>query len=283
MRLMKLMAAMLPSIDMSSIDWSRPWYASIAAAARDVVSSHDWLAALNRCAAESTLVNHRGLPLKFVEQAALPSGMAYEAFISSDGTIPTRDNLHDLFNGLVWLSFPEIKRQLNALQAAQIERIGIGKSRGPARDAATIFDENCALLVVSDSDQGRALVAAMRNHHWRTAFIEQRAMFNAHAHSQAQVWLFGHALMEKLVSPYKSITAHTWVVMAPSEYFQMPHPAQRQWLDTFIANDLQQRAAEDFNTKCFTPLPVLGVPGWWSSQDGDFYDDTAVFRPKPVR
>jgi hypothetical protein len=28
------------------------------------------------------------------------------------------------------------------------------------------------------------------------------------------------------------------------------------------------------------PLPVLGVPGWWSANDAaDFYDDAEVFRP----
>jgi hypothetical protein len=34
------------------------------------------------------------------------------------------------------------------------------------------------------------------------------------------------------------------------------------------------------NTSCFTPLPVLGVPGWWSQQDEAFYADTSVFRAK---
>ncbi|HBZ06685.1 MAG TPA: DUF3025 domain-containing protein, partial [Massilia sp.] len=32
----------------------------------------------------------------------------------------------------------------------------------------------------------------------------------------------------------------------------------------------------------FTPLPVLGVPGWWPEQDAAFYADTSVFRPKRV-
>jgi hypothetical protein len=49
--------------------------------------------------------------------------------------VPTRENLHDFFNGLVWQTFPLIKRELNALQAAQIAAAGVGKSRGPARDA----------------------------------------------------------------------------------------------------------------------------------------------------
>ncbi|HMM24565.1 MAG TPA: DUF3025 domain-containing protein [Pseudoxanthomonas mexicana] len=31
-----------------------------------------------------------------------------------------------------------------------------------------------------------------------------------------------------------------------------------------------------------TPLPVLGVPGWWDGNaDPAFYADAAVFRPPP--
>lgn len=41
--------------------------------------------------------------VRFVEQAALPSDEPYESFIARTGCVPTRDNLHDLFNGLMWL------------------------------------------------------------------------------------------------------------------------------------------------------------------------------------
>jgi hypothetical protein len=34
------------------------------------------------------------------------------------------------------------------------------------------------------------------------------------------------------------------------------------------------------STAGFTPLPVLGVPGWWQGQDEAFYLDQTVFRPK---
>ena len=79
-------------------------------------------------------------------RASCPGGEAYEAFIFRTGCVPTRDNLHDLFNGLVWLRFRASKRQLNALHAQQIESAGVGRTRGPLRDALTLFDENAALL-----------------------------------------------------------------------------------------------------------------------------------------
>ena len=260
----------------TSIDWARPWYASIQAVAKKIIAHSDWMAVLNQECAAKRLTNHHELPLSFVEQSVVPEGTAYETFISATGTVPTRNNLHDLFNALVWLSFPNIKRQLNALQAAQIARAGVGKSRGPARDAATIFDENCALLVVSDTAQGTAVAEAIRNHQWQSVFLDQRDIFKQHA----EVWLFGHALMEKLVAPYKSITAHAWIVTARDDFFSMTHLARREWLDVQVAHELQKRDLQGFSTACFTPLPVLGVPGWWQPQDREFYADAAVFRPK---
>jgi hypothetical protein len=36
--------------------------------------------------------------------------------------------------------------------------------------------------------------------------------------------------------------------------------------------------------KPFTPLPVLGIPGWCQeNEDVSFYDDPRVFRPPPAR
>ena len=270
----------------SAIDWARPWLHSVRAAAAaagvdtdfesDVDSDSGAASIIPFFSAQASarkLCNHQGLPLAFVPQSALPEGVAYEEFIGATGGVPTRENLHDFFNALVWLSFPLIKRQLNALQAAQIAQDGVGKSRGPARDAATLFDENAALLVVRDCGQGRALVQALRGHEWRAAFVELRELFG----KDAQVWLFGHALMEKLVAPYKAITAHTRIVMADDGYFALDRAGQQAWLDAQVAQALAQ---EGLSKAGFTPLPVLGVPGWWPQQDEEFYSDAAVFRPK---
>ena len=256
------------------IDWARPWYDSVRPTfARLDIAGGDAIAAFNADAGALGLRNAGGQPLRFVPQDELPEGRAYEEFIGATGCVPTRDNLHDFFNALVWRTFPRIKQQLNALQSAQIALAGVGKSRGPARDGATIFDENSALLVVRDSDDGRALVEALRGHRWQEAFCQRRAAFGQHA----QVWLFGHALMEKLVAPRKAITAHTRVIVAGDDYFSLNPEAQRAWIDDHEARAL---AAEPLSTACFTPLPVLGVPGWWPQQDDEFYADTSVFRPK---
>ncbi len=253
-----------------ALDWGRSWHAAVRAAGESIAQAHDLRAALNTAAAAQQLQNHRGLPLSFVPQQALPPGTAYEAYISATGQVPTRDNLHDFFNALVWLSFPLIKRQLNALQAAEIERVG-AKLRGRLRDAATLFDENAALVVLRDGASGRALAQALRERRWHDAFIGQRTAFE----TDCRILLFGHALMEKLATPYKAITAHAWLLTATSDFFDLPLAAQTAWIDATVARQL----SSDLTPSSLTPLPVMGVPGWSEQQNAAFYMDTDVFRP----
>lgn len=258
------------------IDWSRPWLAPFRVLAGEIIREPDWRSALNERAAAMELKNHRGLPIRFVPQSDLPPGTAYEAFISATGGVPTRSNLHDFFNALVWLTFPKIKVRLNALQAAEIEKNPAappgqerhGAVRGKLRDAATIFDENAALLVVRE----QTLIDAFREHQWQDMFITRRENF----FRDCDVWLFGHALMEKLVHPYKAITAHAWPLIADNAFFGQSAAGRRVWLDGTVSEQL----AAGFQTSCFTPLPVLGIPRWWDAQDAPYYADRAVFRPK---
>lgn len=198
-----------------------------------------------------------GVPVRFVPQAELPTDMAYEQFIFEQQRVPTRDGLHDFFNGLVWLHFPQTKRRLNQLQAEQIAADGIQPVRGPLRDALTVFDENAALLQVPD-----ALWDALAARDWPQLFITLRPMW-----MQTRLTLFGHALLEKLVRPRKAITAHV---------YRVPLDVAPTALDAWLAQDLHD---EQLVSKPFVPLPVLGVPGWWSKQDTAFYADAQVFRP----
>jgi hypothetical protein len=264
----------------SRIDWTQPWYASVRVIARELAARMDMgmdlSEALNAQAVQHHLCNLDGLPLRFVPQAALPEGMAYESFIHASGQVPTRDNLHDLFNALVWFAFPRIKQQLNALQAAQIAAAGVGQERGALRDGVTIFDENAALIVVRAGCCGQGLLDALRAHQWHELFCRQSTAFGL----DAEVWLFGHALMEKLAAPYKAITAHSWAVFADDAFFRLEPQVKRVWLDGQVARQLR---ALPLSTACFTPLPVLGVPGWEPLQDAAFYADESVFRPKRIK
>ena len=94
---------------LAQIDWARPWYDAVRPAfERLALEGDEFLDAFNRNAQALGLRNHALLPLRFVPQAALPEGRAYEEFIGATGQVPTRDNLHDFFNGLVWQTFPLI-------------------------------------------------------------------------------------------------------------------------------------------------------------------------------
>ncbi len=197
-------------------------------------------------------------PVRFVPQSALPTGVAYEQFIFDTQQVPTRDGLHDFFNGLCWLHFPATKTKLNQLQAAQIAQTGIQPVRGPARDALTVFDENAAFLQAPD-----ALWDALAAKDWHSVFITLRPLWQ-----QVTLLLFGHALLEKLVYPRKPITAHVYRAQAASNSIAD--------MDAWMAADL---SAEKLATKPFAHLPVLGVPGWWpANADAAFYADATVFR-----
>ena len=237
-----------------------------------------WRDVFNNAAAHRAIENHRACSLQFVDQAELPPGTAYEAFISQTGQVPSRSNLHDFFNALVWLTYPRSKAQLNALQAAELARhrnagasaggSNVASTRGAVRDRATIFDENAAVLISADPAIERALQA----HAWQDTLVERRMAFGV----SCEVRLFGHALLEKLVKPYKAISAHVWILQVEPAYFALSAIQKTALVDGLLSARLQQRLLDTAPT----PLPVLGVPGWWPAQDNAFYADASVFRPQ---
>ena len=145
----------------ASPDWSEPWFAPVAADGRSVQchlsAGHDLPQALGALPA---------CPVRFVPQTALPPATAYEQFIFDTGCVPTRENLHDFFNGLCWLRFPQTKQRLNRLQAAEIAAAGVREVRGPVRDALTLFDENAALLQAPEP-----LWDALTARDWHSLFV----------------------------------------------------------------------------------------------------------------
>ncbi|HEY2256295.1 MAG TPA: DUF3025 domain-containing protein [Variovorax sp.] len=244
------------------IDAGRPWLAPYAPRLARVATAAGRDGVARALSADAAAVELAAGHLKFVAQDGAPPGEAYESFIFRTACVPTRDNLHDFFNGLVWLEFPEAKRQLNELQAREIARSGVGNARGALRDALTLFDENGAVL-----DAPLALWEALLARDWRHLFVTQRALWR-----DAKLLVFGHALLEKLESPRKPATAH--VLRAPGA-------------DPSIAIDDRAIAAalqpEHLVTKPFVPLPVLGVPGWcFGNENFSFYDDSDVFRSRRV-
>ena len=241
-------------LQLDGIDWHAPWLVPLRAVGQAVQQR-----VLVGCLVADALNSVGACPVGFVRQAELPPGQAYEHFIFDTGQVPTRENLHDFFNGLVWLQFPHTKRRLNQLQAQAIAADGVQAVRGPLRDALTVFDENGAVLSAPP-----ALWAALRARDWQALFVDLRPLWR-----EARLVLFGHALLEKLVSPRKPTVAH--VYQAPVAINSIAS------LDAWLAQAVQPGP---WSAKPFTPLPVLGVPGWWPANEvPGFYGDAQVFRP----
>jgi hypothetical protein len=236
------------------LDTGGPWFAPW----RDV--GHRVAASLAGGAPLHEALNaHATAAVRFVSSQELPPAMAYEQYIFETARCPTRENLHDFFNGLCWLQLPLAKKRLNELQAGEIARAGVGGVRGPVRDAITVFDENGALL-----DAPPAIWEALLTRDWPRLFIDLRPLW-----AQARIVVFGHALLEKLVEPRKDITAHVWRFQCPA--------ASVAAVDRWLAG---QFTAGLLAAKPFTPLPVMGIPGWTPENETlSFYDDPLVFRP----
>ncbi len=239
--------------------WTLPWHSPWRKTGLHILNSWQQQPdALHAClAAKQT--NFIAVP-----QTLLLGDEAYEAFIYRTHTVPTRNNAHDFFNGLCWLRFPQTKQQLNRLQAQALAQQGVTAHRGALRDALTLFDENAALLCAPE-----ILWQALKRQDWQALFVTYRE-----AWKDAHLTLFGHALLEKLLKPYKGITAHVLCMPVPVDIQAAGDAALDAWLSHHIHETEMQ-------AKPFLPLPVLGVPAWWpANEEMGFYEDPQVFRPQ---
>jgi hypothetical protein len=231
-----------------------PWFRVLGPWAQQLPADGSAAERLNAVRAAEVAVSagqragHRPPP-RFAPPDAASPDVPYETYIARHGEVPTRDNAHDLLNGLVWLAHTPLKWRLNALQAQALDEQGVQQRRGPLRDALTVFDENGALW----PDPDPLLLQAWQRRDWQALFVHHRARWEGQ-----DVVVFGHALLDSLLNaPRKGLTAHVLI-----------HP------------EPMALAAAGWAAKPFLPLPLCGIPGWWPGQDSPhFYEDPKVFRP----
>ena len=122
-----------------------------------------------------------------------PVSERYDVVIDARGEIPTRSgNWHDLFNALVWASFPRAKSRLSARQRRLHEDRA---RRGDDRNARTRGQDALALL-----DEGGALsLCAPGDLDAFTRELIDRPLAEMVREGRARVLLFGHAALEHLV------------------------------------------------------------------------------------
>ena len=220
-----------------------------------------------------------GAPIRFVPARTSPSrdfSAQYEVRIFERGEVQTRaDNWHDLFNALVWLAFPTTKAALNRHHYQQMKARWGEKLRGTARDVLTLFDEGGIVVACADA----ALAALLREFQWKELFWERRR----DVLDSMSFCVFGHAIYEKALAPYKGVTAKALIVDVAPGVIAAPPPIQLAELDSRAA-DYFSSADVLASTRYLSPLPVLGVPGWEPGNACErYYDDEAQFRPGRVR
>jgi hypothetical protein len=131
-----------------------------------------------------------------------------------------------------------------------------------------VFDEGGAVLVCASRELEQALLA----YQWQRAFID---LADHWAH--ARLWLFGHALLERLLQPTPGITTKCMLASVDSAFFGLDFGIQRQRIDGAIAAYVDHAP---FDPQALAPLPLLGIPGWFPNQDPAFYADLNYFRPQ---
>jgi hypothetical protein len=220
-----------------------------------------------------------GAPLRLVPQvgkAGRPE-LRYEERIYRRGELQVRaHNWHDLFNVLVWLTFPRAKAALNAKHHAAFERrAATAPNRGPVEDALTLFDEGGVIVAATS----RELLDLLRAYAWRELFWRCRGAVAANM----RFFLFGHALYEKALRPFAGITGRGLCFDVDKDFLQVPAAVRLAELDARVTAHI---GAPDrlTTTRDLAPVPILGVPGWCAENEVEaYYDNTDYFRPRPQR
>ncbi len=219
-----------------------------------------------------------GMPLRFVKQerGRLNFEAQYEPRCYLAGEVQTRENnWHDLFNALVWRTFPESKAAINARHYRALvnsPHADVGGRRGSERDMLTLFDESGVAVAYADDE----LAALLRGFRWKELFWQRREQVNA----VMGFHLFGHGLYEKAMQPYPGMTGQGLLLKVEREFFAWPPEERQAHLDGVLANYFFV-PGNCRSTRELAPVPLLGVPGW-TAENGNsiYYDDTRYFRRK---
>src|SRR5262249_31358668 len=144
------------------------------------------------------------------------------------GEVQTRArDWHDLFNALVWITFPATKGTFNRIHYEQMLARRGERERGTARDVLTLFDEAGVVIACADA----ALAALLVAHQWKRLFWERRADVGR----AMRFFVFGHAIYEKALEPYKGVTAKALIVDVGDDFFELPLERQLDRMDAAAA------------------------------------------------
>ncbi|MDP1646061.1 MAG: DUF3025 domain-containing protein [Thiobacillus sp.] len=228
--------------------------------ALDLDRVHPTLDELNALASAHHTTQANGLPLRFIAAKGHLSARDYEIHILHTGQVPTRaDTWHDVLNALVWLRFPRFKAALNAAHGEAIA-VEADSRRGRRRDALTVLDESGVWVISRES----TLPALLAGRAWHTLFWEARSRVE----TEMRFVVVGHALLEKALAPYPSMTGKCLLLRSDS---LDPDAVDVQAVMVLGAIDTPRQLA---------PLPVQGIPGWDAANaHAAYYANREIFRP----
>ena len=247
-----------------------------------------WPNASGLNALKSNLATHLGrnsqlLPEFVCQSHIIESSLYYEQIILHKNIIPTRPNSwHDLFNGLIWLQFPQTKRLLNQQHVADIDSYGLSP-RTLRRNNLTHFDE-CGVIVTyhrhrhrQRADPLEQLIEGLKQHQWKSVFVDNRQCWGNELNS----FIFGHANLEMLLQPFIGLTGKFLAVEVDSQFSSLSYAEQVAQLDELLVHKILE--TDLFSTpKPLNPMPLLGIPSVWdANKSPEFYENTDYFRPKP--
>ena len=275
-----------------SIKWNRdillqsPLYAPLHPIITDIETSD--FPTLQDCnallaARPSPITVQSGMPLRFVPQQCgkLSFEAQYEPRCYLTGEVQMRThNLHDLFNALVWLTFPKAKAVINErhyhamIKESVTNKVESSSERGAVRDVNTLLDESGVIVAYSNANSGADLAGLLRNFKWKELFWQRREQVRA----EMGFYLIGHGLYEKALQPYVGMTGQGLLLAVEQEFFSLPPAQQMAHLDNLLSDYLS--APEHCrSTRDLAPVPLLGVPGWAADNDcAAYYDNASYFR-----
>lgn len=216
-----------------------------------------------------------GHNLRFVPQESGRLGFEaqYEPRCYLSGEVQTRpDNWHDMFNALVWLTFPKAKAAVNTrhYQALTNKPDPGDSQRGRVRDMATLLDESGVIVVSANAE----LAELLRTFQWKELFWQRREQVR----TEMGFYIFGHGLYEKALQPYVGMTGQGLVLQVPADFFSSDRAVQLNYLDERVAEYVDD-ASHCRSSRELHPVPLLGVPGWDSGNvNAAYYDNTSYFR-----
>lgn len=204
--------------------------------------------------------------INFVAQDKKPARFEdyYEPRIYLRGEVQTRENSwHDFFNAMVWYTFPNTKILLNKMHYFYHKKRYPDSRRTTIEDGLTLFDEN-GVVVLSTQPE---LLDLLREHRWHELFWQHRDEVKR----SMRFLIFGHGLYEKALNPFIGITGKALL-------FSVDDLKQQDNVDQLVTDKLRAQG-EQITPRQLTPLPILGIPGWWPDNESeDFYFNKNYFR-----